>query len=74
MTRLTHILAVGIFALSFGGVAFAADEKPQDQTGAPADQAKQQQEYLAAIKKCDSLQGAQKEQCIDQANKKYNRM
>jgi len=34
MTKLMPILAAGIFAFSFGGVAFAADEKPQDQTGA----------------------------------------
>jgi len=74
MTKLMQILAAGIFALSLGGVAFAADEKAQDQTGAPPDQAKQQQEYLAALKKCDVLQGAPKEKCIDQANKKYNRM
>jgi len=74
MTKLMSILAAGIVALSLGGMAFAADEKTQDQTGAPADQAKQQQEYLAALKKCDALQGASKEKCIDQANKKYNRM
>jgi len=76
MTKLMSILAAGALALSLSGMAFAADDKTQDPTGSPADQSKQdqQQEYLAALKKCDTLQGAPKEKCIDQANKKYNRM
>jgi hypothetical protein len=76
MTKLMSILTAGALALSLSGMAFAADDKMQDPTGSPADQAKQeqQQEYLAALKKCDTLQGAPREKCIDQANKKYNRM
>jgi len=83
MTKLMSILAAGALALSVGGMTFAADEKTrdqtntprtQDQTGAPADQTKQDQEYLVALKKCDGLQDAAKQKCIDQAKQKYNRM
>jgi hypothetical protein len=57
--------------------------KTQDQTGAPktqdqgvtpAEQSKQDQEYLVALKKCDSLQDAPKQKCIEEAKQKYNRM
>jgi hypothetical protein len=74
MTKLTGLLAAGALALSLNGSAFAADEKPQDQTANPADQSKQEQEYLAALKKCDSQQGADKQKCIDKAKEKFNRM
>ena len=83
MTKLMSIFAAGALALSLSGVAFAADEKTQDktntpkaqgQTGAPADQSKQDQEYLVALKKCEGLQDAAKQRCIDQAKQKYNRM
>ena len=83
MTKLMSILAASAVALSFSGATFAADEKTQDQTntprtqnqtGAPADQSKQDQEYLVALKKCDGLQDAAKQKCIDQAKQKYNRM
>jgi len=71
MTKLIPILAAGAFALSLGSVAFAADPDPAT---TPADQAKQDQEYVAALKKCDSLQGDAKQKCIDQAKQKFNRM
>lgn len=83
MTKLMSIFAAGALALSLSGVAFAADEKTQDQTnppktqdqtGAPADQSKQDQEYLVALKKCEGMQDAAKQKCIDQAKQKYNRM
>jgi hypothetical protein len=83
MTKLMSILAAGAVALSLGGASFAADEKTQnqtnaprtqDQTGVPADQSKQDQEYLVALKKCDGMQDAAKQKCIDQAKQKYNRM
>lgn len=83
MTKLMSILAAGAFALSLNGAAFAADpkpqdqdqnQKPQDQTTNPADQAKQDQDYLAALKKCENQQGDAKQKCIDQAKQKFNRM
>jgi hypothetical protein len=52
----------------------AAAPKTQDQSGVPAEQSKQDQEYLAALKKCEGMQDAAKQKCIDQARQKYNRM
>jgi septal ring factor EnvC (AmiA/AmiB activator) len=84
MTKLLSVLAASAFALSLN--AFAADQKPQDQTqnqtqrptqdqsANPADQSKQDQEYLAALKKCENQQGDAKQKCVDQAKHKYNRM
>jgi hypothetical protein len=76
MTKLMSILAAGALALSLSGAAFSADEKTQDQQqpATPADQSKQDQEYLVALKKCEGLQDAAKQKCIDQAKQKYNRM
>lgn len=86
MTKLTKsisILAVSALALSVSGMAFAADEKTQDQSDAqkmqdqgapPADLPKKDQEYFVALKKCDDMQGAEKQECIEQAKRKYNRM
>jgi len=84
MTKLMSILAASALAVSVSAVTFAADDKTQDQTStprtqqdparAPADQSKQDQEYLVALKKCDGLQDAAKQKCIDQAKQKYNRM
>jgi hypothetical protein len=34
----------------------------------------QEQEYLAALKKCESLEGDQKQECIDAAKKKAGEM
>jgi hypothetical protein len=60
-----------------------ADTKMQDPTGVPTmrdlggtpvEQTKQDQEYLATLKKCEVMQDAAKQRCIDQARQKYNRM
>ena len=83
MSKLMSIFAAGALALSLSGLGLAADEKTpdqttapktQNQTGAPADQSKQDQEYLVALKKCEGMQDAAKQKCIDQAKQKYNRM
>jgi hypothetical protein len=57
---------------------------PQQQTGSPAvtqdpammpaEQTKEDQEYLVALKKCEGLQDAAKQKCIDEAKTKFNRM
>jgi len=52
----------------------AAAPKTQGQGGMPADLSKQDQEYLVALKKCEGMQDAAKQKCIDQARQKYNRM
>jgi hypothetical protein len=83
MTKVSSIFAAGALTLSLSGAAFAADEKTQDPTGAtmmpdqgapPAELSKQDQEYLVALKKCEDMQGAEKQECIEQAKQKYNRM
>ena len=91
MTNLISIFAASALALSLSGVAFAADEKTQDQPAypktqdqtapktqdqgaSPADLSKQDQEYFVALKKCEDMQDAAKQRCIDQAKQRYNRM
>ena len=67
MKKLMTTLMAGAFAASLGGFAFAADE----QTG---DSQQREQEYLAALKKCDSLPAAEKAKCIETAKKRYGQM
>jgi hypothetical protein len=83
MTKLISIFAASVLALSLGGVAFTADQKTQDQTAAPktqdqgappADLSKQDQEYFVALKKCEDMQDAAKQKCIEQAKAKHSRM
>jgi hypothetical protein len=89
MTKLISIIAASALALSLSGVAFSADTqdqntpktqdqsnspRPQDPNSAPPDQAKQDQDYLVALKRCEELQDASKQKCIDKAKQKYNRM
>jgi hypothetical protein len=53
---------------------------PDDQAGDPGavktvpEQARQDQQYMAAMKKCDSMKGGEKQRCTDAAQRKYNRM
>ena len=72
MNKLMSMFAAVALALCLNGTAFAAD--PQDQTANPVDQQKQEQEYLAALKKCENLQDAARQKCVDQAKQKFNRM
>jgi hypothetical protein len=67
MSKLLTILTAGALALGLNGAAFAADQ----QQGQSQEQDK---EYIAALKKCDSLTGAQKQQCVEDVNKKFGRM
>jgi len=46
----------------------------QDPAGTPAELSKQDQEYLAALKKCEGAQDAARQKCIEQAKSKYNHM
>jgi Spy/CpxP family protein refolding chaperone len=48
--------------------------KTQDQGATPAEQSKRYEEYLLALKKCQDLQDAAMQKCIEQARQKYNRM
>jgi len=83
MTKAIPIFAAGALTLSLSGAAFAADEKTQDPTGAtmmpdqgtsPAELSRRDQEYLVALKKCEGMQDAEKQKCIEEAKQKYNRM
>jgi hypothetical protein len=84
MTKLMSILAAGALALAASGLSLAADEnqgqqppgtpKAQEPTGAPAEQSKQEQDYLAALKKCDGLEDSAKQKCVNEAKQKHNRM
>jgi len=53
-------------------------QQPAKSAGDPAaggaTVSKQEQEYLAALKKCEPLTGADKAKCIDVAKKKYSQM
>ena len=84
MSKLLTMLTAGALALTLSGFAAAADkdqssQKPQAQQ--PADPAaggatasQSEQEYLAALKKCEPLASAEKTKCIDAAKKKYGQM
>ena len=66
MSKLLTTLAAGALALGVNCAAFAADQEQGQQ--------EQKEQYIAALKKCDSLQGAAKQQCVDEVNKKFGRM
>lgn len=74
MIKLTSILTAAALALSLSGLSFGADQTTRDQPATPQDQTKQEQEYLAALKKCEGLQDAAKQKCIDEAKQKHNHM
>jgi hypothetical protein len=68
MRTLSTILGAGALALSLGGFAFAAD---QQQSGDPQ---QREQQYQAALKKCESLPATEQQKCIDAAKKKFGQM
>jgi hypothetical protein len=84
MSKLIGMLTAGALALSLSGFAYAADEPQpgtqgqpradQTQPGQSGDSAKREQEYLTALKRCESLGGADKQKCIEAAKKKYSEM
>ena len=65
MSKVLTTLAIGALALGLNYAAFAADQEQPQQD---------QKEYIAALKKCDSLQGAAKQQCVEDVNRKFGRM
>jgi len=81
MRLLISIFAASVLVLSLSGIACAGDEKAREQPGdptmqnqgsPPAELSKQDQEYLAALKKCEGTQDAEKQKCIEQLKRKYN--
>ena len=71
MKTLSTILGAGALALSLSGFAFAADEPQQQQSGDPQ---QREQQYQAALKKCESLPATEQQKCIDAAKKKFGQM
>ena len=84
MSKLLTMLTAGALALTLSGFAAAADKdqnSQQPQAQQPADPAAggataspRDQEYLAALKKCEPMSGADKTKCVDTAKKKYGQM
>lgn len=81
MSKLLTMLGAAALAFSIGGIAAAADntnqqsQQPQAQQGQPGSAEQREQEYLAALKKCDSIAGTgEKQKCIEAAKKKHGQM
>ena len=80
MNKPLTALAAGIMVLALNGFAGAADEPrmtpqdPQAQPGQGGDVSAKEQEYLAALKKCETLSGSQQSKCIETAKKKFGQM
>jgi hypothetical protein len=84
MSKLLALIGAGTLALSLSGIASAADnsttqQQPQAQQpanqGQPGSAEQREQEYLAALKKCDAMSSAgEKQKCIDAAKKKHGQM
>ncbi len=87
LSAMTAGAAALVFAST---LSFAADQvKPgnetpprtsENQPGDPGavksapEQANQEKEYMAALKKCETLKGSDKQTCIDAAERKFSRM
>ena len=69
MNRLIASMAATGIALTLGAPVYAQTEQQQTQ-----DQAQREQEYMAALKKCEPLAGAEKQKCIEAAKKKLGQM
>ena len=84
MSKLLTLLSAGALALTLSGVAAAAEndqnsqqpraQQPNDPAAGGATASQRDQEYLAALKKCEPLTGADKTKCVDTAKKKYGQM
>ncbi len=84
MSKLLTMLTAGALAMTLSGFAVAAEkeydsqrpqaQQPADPAAGGATASQREQEYLAALKKCEPLTGADKSKCIDTAKKKYGQM
>jgi len=77
------LLLAGAMAGAADRVRPAAEPQPrasENQPGVAApvvtspEQANLDEEYMAALRKCDSLSGADKQKCTDAAQRKFGRM
>ena len=79
MSKLMGILTATALAFAVSGFVYAADEpqgqpRAEPQSNQPADSSKREQEYMAALKRCEPLTGGDKQKCIEAAKKKYGEM
>jgi len=78
------LLALGVGSAQAADPVRPADAPPpraaENQPGEPAavvtspDQANLDEQYMAALRKCDSLAGGDKQKCTDAAQRKFGRM
>jgi len=87
MSALTSICTATLLALASIGLSAAADDprptneqklqKENDTAKEPekqqttGDLTKQEQEYLSAVKKCESMNAGDKQQCVDRTRKQF---
>jgi hypothetical protein len=84
MSKLIGTFTAAALAMALSGFVYAADEpqpgaqgQPKAEQSQPAqssDSAKREQEYLTALKRCESLSASDKQKCIEAAKKKYGEM
>jgi len=88
MNKLLAGLFSGLLVLAMNGVGFAQEEPqltprtakqdtqtdPKAQPVQPPDLAVTDEQYFAALKKCDSLSASEKTRCIEAAKKKFGQM
>ena len=84
MAKLIKVLSATVLALTLSGIATAADndrnsqqpgvQQPDDPAAGGATVSQREQEYLATLKKCEQMAGADKTKCFDTAKKKYGQM
>jgi hypothetical protein len=68
MNKLLSTVAAAAVTLASSAFVYAqSEQQSQDQT-------QREQEYVAALKKCEPLNGADKQKCIDAAKKKFGQM
>jgi hypothetical protein len=88
MNKLLAGLFSGLLVLAMNGAAVAQDEPqltprnakqdsqtdPKAQPVQPPDLAVTDEQYFAALKKCDSLSASEKTRCIEAAKKKFGQL
>lgn len=63
-----------LVAIVFSGVAASAQKGQSDSAAGGAAASKREQDYLSTLKRCESMTGAAKSQCIDAARKSYGQL
>lgn len=82
MKQLLLSLAAGVLALALSGAGFAAEKSAgqqqsgtqQSQTQRPSGTSQSEEDYQAALKQCEPLQGAEKQKCIQAVKKQHGQM